>query len=396
MFRKFITILMIVLSLLGCSAGASVPIINAMAEQYNGHDVGVVYVNNEIVLRFYSKGIYWSPYVRAKVVADMLAEIGNNGIDLSSIKVLNGTTALVAIVGNREVFRVYEDDVKYNNSTAESLISDWAKNIRDAVTIGKVDYSSEKKLLSEEVTTGNVARPQALVNTTPVLVDTGKSAISRKHHFSDSIKSIIVSNNHFVPNFGKFFMKIDYSIVIIILTSAGGFLLSIAGISMFLKKKRLMSEDEGIASRASSEELENLVSHLISELEEKSDRITHEFQEKTDYLVSLLSQIDQKIISLEALKQEGSLPESEKPAKQIDKKQPLKKKLVVVEEDDDDDELNEQNNAVLPTFAQIDKQHRTKQEIIYELSDNGKSITEIAKKLGIGVGEVKLILDLKQ
>lgn len=381
--------ILLYLMVLGFGACADNLSITASPERYHNRDVGVVYINGAVVMRFYANGVYPSAYLRAKDVADMLTDIGAKGADLSAIQVMNGTTEIVGIVGNRNVFRVLEDDVIYNNTTAESLAADWANNIKSAVNLAKVDVPVAAETQSQTVAPPRSKDTPALA--APPRAEPQASSVipaSPKHKPSWMAKNIWV-----------------YLSAIFLLGAIGGIIYIVAG--ALIKRRKLHHEEKIISKKASTDELENTVSHLIAELEEKSARITAEFQEKIDYLESLMMTVDRKIEQLETVQ---SMPMSQPPLPT--RPEPPDEDFPVMPEFDEPDrepvsppvkiarkpaaakEVGLKKDK--PASAPPEKQHRTKQELIYEMSDQGKGVTEIAKKLGIGVGEVKLILDLKQ
>lgn len=334
-------------------------------------------------MRFYSAGVYQSPYARARDVASLLTDIGSKGTDLASIQVMNGNTEVIGIVGNRNVFRVFEDDVIYNNTTAEGLANDWINNIKSAVNLAKLDNPP----------TGQTPQTgQQLASPTEA-----STRVPERASLPVSVKKVTPQ-----PAVAR---RIPWNLIVGVIL-----IVAITGIAWIVgrawrKRRTISAEDNVIQHKTSTDELENTVSHLIAELEEKSTRITSDFQEKIEYLESLMMSVDKKIELLENYRDQAPAPKSPQSVVPDESDDHTTAQSQLPEREAEEDLPPPVKVARKPSEPKVkekapsvtmEKQHRTKQEIIYELSDQGKSMTDIAKKLGIGVGEVKLILDLKQ
>lgn len=69
---------------------------------------------------------------------------------------------------------------------------------------------------------------------------------------------------------------------------------------------------------------------------------------------------------------------------------------VVPEEEDVFTQLDEADNSLEDALEDEFEENANSNDIILEMHRNGSSIIEIAKQLGLGVGEVKLVIDLYQ
>lgn len=349
--------------------------IRSAAEVYQGHNVGVIYINEKVVMRLYSSGKDQSPYGRAIEIVKKIRDSVKNGASICNIKIMNGNTAVVGILGNREVFRIYEDDVRANGSMPESLARTWKNNIETASLIKLEDIkkeieSSVKKVsdmtsdVSGEILQGILDKRALDVTSDLELENIAKSSFFA----SPGVSGVIVAC--------MFFMMLIFILLVAL---------------VFLQVKKVRLQKSGIVGHASSEELENVISHLITEIDEKSEKLTFEFKQKMNALQDKLEEAEVKMTAFS--KQNDDLVHRVNECQQDNS--PKFNETIKEEKEVIDLPLDNKNEPVVVKLD-IARAKHTKQDIIFEMFDNDSSVTDIAKKLGIGTGEVQLILDLRR
>jgi hypothetical protein len=379
---------------------ANIVLMRAASETYKGKRVGAVYINDKVVMRFYAKGKYINSYNRAKEVIQRMTDIATKGVDLRQIQIVNNEEETYGIAGTIEVFRIYTEDISANNSVPISLATAWTNNIRNAI-----DYNTDEALSPKDK---QLDIEDYDKNIEENFIDEGYYK-GRELTLKQKMISI---KNKFITNTSTNMLML---IIQVLLVTIFLFLL----ISMILQIKKHKLQKKGIINHASSEELENIVTHLISELENKAAEITTDFQQKVNKLENLMTLVDKKVSgdndfkfpktqkskptksfvsddvtvinAITPEKEEAPEPKPEpKPEQKV--KDILNTRFVKHESSESFKvETEDEEDLSMPVLTN----KKTKQELIYDYSDKGKTVTEIAQLLSIGTGEVQLILDLK-
>lgn len=146
------------------------------------------------------------------------------------------------------------------------------------------------------------------------------------------------------------------------------------------------------------------VKKLFSEMQEKQSDISEsrESGKKTgiDQLTSL-KQMKESILQEEKTVKspEDTYKNKKKAKKSNNQSKKTEEKEKVISWEEKDIILTEENKSVnsddkLDRVMEEAEENENSNDIILELYQNGESIIEIAKQLGLGVGEVKLVIDL--
>jgi len=139
------------------------------------------------------------------------------------------------------------------------------------------------------------------------------------------------------------------------------------------------------------EDLDEALNAAINELNKMGSLIQAEVDEKYKAICFIYNLIDDKQKENGKLAVPKALPKMTLP-KAVPKKKVTPKQEIQIDVDVTRDELAELG---LPAKAKSPpKFANPKHKEIWELHESGKSVTDIAKEMGMGKGEVKLILNL--
>lgn len=143
-------------------------------------------------------------------------------------------------------------------------------------------------------------------------------------------------------------------------------------------------------------------------LEQTADDVIQRLEEKIVYLHSLLQEADRKILILEShlredeLKEDAALPETElsvMPIKKVAALYQQQSKIPQPQEIENESveeklPLNREENG--HTGKEQPSTHQDKHRVVLAMAEQGYDITEIAKAVGMGKGEIMLVLQLNK
>lgn len=141
-------------------------------------------------------------------------------------------------------------------------------------------------------------------------------------------------------------------------------------------------------------ELSRICNEKIMAVDEFSEQILEKIEENHKEVVFLYNMLNEKETELKALMQKRIIIKEESIKKETVPKENIKKERV----------KNRANQQAATVKEKVKKLEQRKEEItvennnpkILELYQQGKTVTEIAKILNQGQGEVKLVIDLYQ
>lgn|GEM_PF-754915 len=182
-----------------------------------------------------------------------------------------------------------------------------------------------------------------------------------------------------------------------ILLAIGILTLMVAVIMIFLDK--LKGDDMYFNIDVKEQEIKKVIEdaeEILSELNFTSDVIVKEIEEKINNLNSIYRSVNS---SLAQLNVKSALPE---PAAASVATHPIAQQAAVqpqiqstVERTTVPVKFKPMTMAAQSKAAPKDEKPKTKQQLIFELADQGTSVVDIAKRMNMGQGEVSLILSLK-
>lgn len=161
-----------------------------------------------------------------------------------------------------------------------------------------------------------------------------------------------------------------------VLLAVGVFVILAASIMIFLDKVR--GEDIYFSMDVKEQEIKKVIEdadEIISELNYTSEMVVHEIEEKLSSLREELKSISSPV--------SGTSPADKKPAAPVVQNvNAVNKKKKIINDGSDLDKP-------------FDEKLSQKQLKVFEYAAQGMSVTDIAKQMNIGQGEVMLILSLK-
>lgn len=163
--------------------------------------------------------------------------------------------------------------------------------------------------------------------------------------------------------------------------------------------------DEAISYAVEKTErsMERLSNEKIMAVNEYSDTVLQEIHKNHEEVMFLYDMLNDKHTNLK-----NTVNEANKTVKEVEASVNTFQKLVpesvpvveesimpeIKQEEIKPEEIMPQNNMDIHFAPEADEDGRNSNEEILELYKQGKSNVAIAKKLGLGVGEVKLVIDL--
>ncbi len=132
MFKKIVISLLFLMTFLLASEAKFI----ARDATFDGKKMGEVSYRGQEVMRLLSKASYPSAYARAQDVASKLNENIKSIQDLKKIVYRYPNDIYTAYVDNNKIFSIYSEEINFNGSTPEGLMSDWINNIRREMMSG--------------------------------------------------------------------------------------------------------------------------------------------------------------------------------------------------------------------------------------------------------------------
>jgi hypothetical protein len=174
-----------------------------------------------------------------------------------------------------------------------------------------------------------------------------------------------------------------------ILMAVGILTIMAAIIVIFLDK--LKGDDMYFNIDVKEQEIKKVIEdaeEILSELNFTSDVIVKEIEEKINNLNRIYKSVNNSMAQQNA---RAAAVEQQMPQQTV-AQQPSQ---VAVEKTTVPVKFKPMTIDTTKKLAQSEEKQKSKQEVIYELADQGMSIVNIAKKMNMGQGEVSLILSLK-
>lgn len=156
-----------------------------------------------------------------------------------------------------------------------------------------------------------------------------------------------------------------------------------------------LQEQAGRARPGELEEISLVVADLEQELTKSAERITGELEERAATLRRLISEAREVAGQVGAVQVAEVAAESE-PEQQPSPGQQVRFDALVDQVVEENPAPAEAPEAAAAPERPAAKGWRTVETTVWEMSQTGLAVDEIARRLEIGKGEVKLILDLKK
>jgi hypothetical protein len=427
----------------------------AVKEEHYGQTLGSVYYGNNVVMRLVSSGGYTSAYARAQMVAMNLNSNLSRIEDFDQLYYIYLDDIYTAAVDNIPLFTIRKKEIDYNSSTPEGLMKAWIGNMKRHVTAAS-QVQKKQAVKPPKVEKEIIANKEELAD--PVAKERkGEEALieEREITVATELSQIAILKQELMSYKNLARKTKSYALIFAFMFTIQGIVLGslVFLFYKFFKLDKVYGEYEQISDVNKMEELENSVSVLINELEDKSQKITREAKTLLEELTSkveaprdiLAAQGDSgpetnevpetEVPSLEEMEEPEAIkpveeeespeetPQEEEPElttetetevvatgeneetpaeeDQPGEDEPVKPEYMQ-EGDSSLEELPEEGAADIPEEEKaivqsiLEDESLNKQKKIMKLVAEGVSKDSIGKAFDIGIGEIDLIVELNR